>query len=77
MHDTVKKLPLSDFSLFPLTFILPVKNKLRMNGALGRGEDLLKDAIDLFIPEIICMAWQPQYHPLSTSAKSQAVASRV
>lgn len=49
-----------------------------MNGGLGKEvEDLLKDAIDLFIPEIICMAWQPQHHPLSTSAKSQAPASRV
>lgn len=40
-----------------------------MNSGRGSEEDLLKDAIDLFIPEIICMAWQPQHHPLSTSAK--------
>lgn len=74
---SLKLASLRFFSSFPLTFVLPVKNKLGMNGGLGRGEDLLKDAIDLFIPEIICMAWQPQHHPLSTSAKSQAAASWV
>lgn len=57
--------------------MLPVKNKLGINSKLGRGEDLLKDAIDLFIPEIICMTWQQLHHPLSTFAKSQAVGSRV
>lgn len=54
------------------------ENKLQLNSGLGSRKDLLKDASDLFIPEIICMVWQLQrHHPLSTSAKSQAVASRV
>lgn len=54
------------------------ENKLQLNSGLGSRKDLLKDASDLFIPEIICMVWQPQrHHPLSTSAKSQAVVSRV
>lgn len=54
------------------------ENKLQLNSGLGSRKDLRKDASDLFIPEIICMVWQPQrHHPLSTSAKSQAVASRV
>lgn len=55
------------------------KKKLQWNSGLGRRWDLLKDATDLFIPEIICMVWQPQqqHHPLSMSAKSQAVASWV
>lgn len=49
-----------------------------MNSGLGRRKDLRKDASDLFIPEIICMVWQPQrHHPLSAFAKSQAVASWV